>query len=202
MSTVLQYPHLSFDADGTVRIDRTRYKVIHLAGEHYHYGWSAEEILRQHPDLRPEQVYAALTYFYDHHDPWSRRCTTRRRGRTGSFETATLAGRVAEASGGPGVLRMPSTLYMDVHVPMAVTETLRRRGLDILTSQDDGTATRDDEGLLARAAELGRVLFSQDQDFLRIAAEWQRRVAPSPAFSSLPSKASAWAAWPTISNSC
>jgi len=39
-----------------------------LAGEHYHYGWSAEEILRQHPDLRPEQVYSALTYFYDHHD--------------------------------------------------------------------------------------------------------------------------------------
>ena len=48
------------------RVDRTRYKVIHLAGEHYHYGWSAEEILRQHPDLRPEQVYASLTYFYDH----------------------------------------------------------------------------------------------------------------------------------------
>ena len=68
MSTLVQYPHLSIDADGTARVDRTRYKVIHLAGEHYHYGWSAEEILRQHPDLRPEQVYAALTYFYDHHE--------------------------------------------------------------------------------------------------------------------------------------
>ena len=68
MSTTLQYPHLSIDTDGTARIDRTRYKVIHLAGEHYHHGWSAEEILRQHPDLRPEQVYAALTYFYDHHE--------------------------------------------------------------------------------------------------------------------------------------
>jgi uncharacterized protein (DUF433 family) len=69
MSTILPYPHLSFDADGTARIDGTRYKVIHLAGEHYHYGWSAEEILRQHPDLRPEQVYAALTYFHDHYEP-------------------------------------------------------------------------------------------------------------------------------------
>jgi uncharacterized protein (DUF433 family) len=68
MSTVHHYPHLSFDTGGTVRIDGTRYKVIHLAGEHCHYGWSAEEILRQHPDLRPEQVYAALTYFYDHHE--------------------------------------------------------------------------------------------------------------------------------------
>lgn len=68
MSTLVQYPHLSLDAGGTARINGTRYKVIHLAGEHYHYGWSAEEILRQHPDLRPEQVYAALTYFYDHRD--------------------------------------------------------------------------------------------------------------------------------------
>ncbi len=69
MSTAVQYPHLTIDDDGTARIQRTRYKVIHLAGEHYHYGWSAEEILRQHPDLRPEQVHAALTYFYDHYDP-------------------------------------------------------------------------------------------------------------------------------------
>ena len=52
-----------------------------------------------------------------------------------------------------------------------MTESLRRRGLDILTSQDDGTATQDDVFLLARASELGRVLFTQDQDFLRIAAD-------------------------------
>ena len=68
---------------------------------------------------------------------------------------------------------MPLALYMDVHVPMAVTEALRRKELDILTSQDDGTASQDDEVLLAREAELGRVLFSQDQDFLQIAAECQ-----------------------------
>jgi len=68
MSTATHYPHLTFDADGTARIDRSRYKVLHLAGEHYHYGWTAEEILRQHPDVRPEQVYAAFTYFYDHYD--------------------------------------------------------------------------------------------------------------------------------------
>ncbi len=68
MSTAIQYPHLTIDHDGTARIQGTRYKVIHLAGEHYHYGWSAEEILRQHQDLTPEQVHAALTYFYDHQD--------------------------------------------------------------------------------------------------------------------------------------
>ena len=68
MSTNTDYPHLTVDEDGRARIGNTRYKVIHLAAEHYAYGWTAEELLRQHPDLRPEEVYAALTYFYDHHD--------------------------------------------------------------------------------------------------------------------------------------
>ncbi len=54
MSVVVDYPHISTDAQGAPRIGRTRYKVLHLAAEHYHYGWSAEELLRQHPDLRPE----------------------------------------------------------------------------------------------------------------------------------------------------
>jgi uncharacterized protein (DUF433 family) len=67
MSTAFQYPHLTLDPDGTPRVAGTRYKVLHLAAEHYHHGWTAEELLRQHTDLRPEQVYAALTYFYDHH---------------------------------------------------------------------------------------------------------------------------------------
>ena len=68
MITGTQYPHLAMDEDGTPRIGRTRYKVIHLATEHFQHGWTAEELLRQHPDLRPEEVYSALTYFYDHRD--------------------------------------------------------------------------------------------------------------------------------------
>ena len=68
MSTTLKYPHLSIDDDGTARFAGTRYKVIHLAAEHYHYDGSAEVLMCQHPHLRPAQVYAALTYFYDHHD--------------------------------------------------------------------------------------------------------------------------------------
>ena len=68
MSTATVYPHIVVADDGTARIGDTRYKVEHLAAEHYHHGWTAEELLRQHPDLRPVEVYAALTYFYDHHD--------------------------------------------------------------------------------------------------------------------------------------
>jgi len=68
MATAAEYPHLKVGADGSVRIGDSRYKVVHLAAEHYHHGWTAEELLRQHPDLRPEEVYSALAYFYDHHD--------------------------------------------------------------------------------------------------------------------------------------
>lgn len=67
-TTKVTYPHLSVSDDGVIKLAGTRYKVVYLAGEHYHYGWSAEEILRNHPDLLPAQVYAALTYFYDHYD--------------------------------------------------------------------------------------------------------------------------------------
>ena len=63
--TTVSYPHIEVDG-GVARIGRTRYKVLHLAGEHYFHGWTAEELLRQHPDLQPEEVYAALGFFYDH----------------------------------------------------------------------------------------------------------------------------------------
>ncbi|MEX1223359.1 MAG: DUF5615 family PIN-like protein [Pirellulales bacterium] len=61
---------------------------------------------------------------------------------------------------------MSVALYMDVHVPSAVSECLRLRGVDVLTAQDDGTTRMPDPQLLDRATELGRVIVTQDQDFL------------------------------------
>lgn len=69
---------------------------------------------------------------------------------------------------------MSLPFYMDVHVPAAITEGLRQRGIDVLTSQVDGTRTNEDETLLERAGQLDRVLFTQDDDLLRVGAEWQR----------------------------
>jgi len=67
MTTTTQYPHLESNAQGDVLISGTRYKARFLAAEHFQHGWTAEELLRQHPDLRPEQVYSVLTWFYDNH---------------------------------------------------------------------------------------------------------------------------------------
>ena len=64
-------------------------------------------------------------------------------------------------------------LYMDVHVKSAVIRGLQSRGVDVLTAQQDGTTTLFDPQLLDRAAALGRVLFSQDNDLLREAARRQ-----------------------------
>jgi hypothetical protein len=63
---------------------------------------------------------------------------------------------------------------MDVHVPRPITRGLRRRQVDVLTAQEDGTAQWSDDALLDRATELGRILFSQDADLLAEAARRQR----------------------------
>ena len=63
---------------------------------------------------------------------------------------------------------------MDVHVRQAITVGLRLRGVDVLTAQEDGTRELSDPALLDRATELGRVLFSQDDDLLREAV-WRQR---------------------------
>jgi predicted nuclease of predicted toxin-antitoxin system len=57
-------------------------------------------------------------------------------------------------------------IYMDVHIPRSITNGLRLRGVDVLTAQEDGTITLTDPKLLDRATELGRILYSQDDDLL------------------------------------
>ena len=69
---------------------------------------------------------------------------------------------------------MSIALYMDVHVRRAVSNGLRMRGGDVLTAREDGAAMWPDDRLLDRAGELGRVLFSQDDDLLAEAELRQR----------------------------
>jgi hypothetical protein len=66
-------------------------------------------------------------------------------------------------------------LYMDVHINAAITAGVRRRGIDVLTAQEDGSRRLGDESLLDRATALNRVLFSQDEDLLAIASERQQQ---------------------------
>ena len=73
---------------------------------------------------------------------------------------------------------MTASLYMDHHVPKAITVGLRLRGMDVVTAHEDGTDQLDDDLLLKRAHELKRVLFTQDDDLLAQAAKCQREGSP------------------------
>ncbi len=73
---------------------------------------------------------------------------------------------------------MPIALYMDHHVPRAITTGLRLRGVDVVTAFEDGASRLGDPALLDRAGELGRVLFTQDDDLLTEAARRQREGIP------------------------
>jgi hypothetical protein len=67
---------------------------------------------------------------------------------------------------------MSIRLYFDHHMQGAIVTALRRRGVDVLTTAEDGTARLADPLLLDRATAMGRVVVSQDDDLL---AEAKRR---------------------------
>lgn len=73
---------------------------------------------------------------------------------------------------------MAVALYMDVHVPAAIVEQLRRRGVNVLTASEDGTTELSDNAVLQRATHLGRVVFTQDIRFKALAEQWQRQNRP------------------------
>ena len=69
---------------------------------------------------------------------------------------------------------MSLRLLMDVHINAAVTEGLRKRGVALLTAQEDDSRNLNDPDLLDRAGVLGRVLFTQDDDLLHEGVHRQR----------------------------
>jgi hypothetical protein len=70
---------------------------------------------------------------------------------------------------------MGVALYMDVHVPGPITVQLRRRGVDVITAQEDDQDETSDGDLLERAKSFGRIVFTQDVRFRALAEGWQRQ---------------------------
>lgn len=67
---------------------------------------------------------------------------------------------------------MPRTIrfHLDEHAPRAIAEGLRRHGIDVTTSIDAGLLRAPDEGHVAFGLTQGRVIFTEDDDFLALAA--------------------------------
>ena len=53
---------------------------------------------------------------------------------------------------------MAIALYMDVHIPQAITDQLRRRDVDILTAFEDECHELADDQLLLRVTQLIPIL--------------------------------------------
>jgi predicted nuclease of predicted toxin-antitoxin system len=60
--------------------------------------------------------------------------------------------------------------YTDEHVARAVARGLRERGVDVLMAADAGMLSASDREHLEFALREGRVVFTQDDDFLRLHA--------------------------------
>jgi uncharacterized protein (DUF433 family) len=123
----------------------TTIKVVELVLDVLAYGWSPDEPQFRHPHLTLGQIHSALAYYWDHKEELDRDIERRLE-------------RVEEIR----CKLVPLALYMDVHVPPAITNGLS--GVDALTAQEDGSARLDDPPLLDRATELNRPLYTQDDD--------------------------------------
>jgi uncharacterized protein (DUF433 family) len=69
MSATMAYPHIEKSAGQPAHLQRLpRIRVAQIAMDHLAHAWSAEEICRQYPHLRPSEVYAAMAYYFDNQD--------------------------------------------------------------------------------------------------------------------------------------
>jgi predicted nuclease of predicted toxin-antitoxin system len=67
---------------------------------------------------------------------------------------------------------MAIKFYSDEHVDLAIASALRKRGVDILTTQEAGMLGAADEDHLQFAISQNRAIFTQDTDFLRLHKSW------------------------------
>ena len=150
---------------GRPRVRGHRIKVQHIAVWHERMGLSPDEILSQHPGLTLGDVHAALAYYWDHRrrsTPISRRTEISRKPYVATLPT--FSKRLG--SGMPQTIRF----HLDEHCPTAVVDGLRRRGIDVVTTVEANLRSAKDEAHLAYWFAQGRVLFTQDEDFLRLHA--------------------------------
>jgi predicted nuclease of predicted toxin-antitoxin system len=67
---------------------------------------------------------------------------------------------------------MPRTIrfHLDENCPRALAVGLRRRGIDVTSTPEAGLLEATDEAQTAHALREGRVIFTQDEDFLALHA--------------------------------
>ena len=63
----LSYPHIQKQDNRPAHLVRfPRVRVAQIVMDYLAYGWSVEEICRQHPYLTPAEAHATMGYYFDH----------------------------------------------------------------------------------------------------------------------------------------
>ncbi|WP_414574865.1 DUF433 domain-containing protein [Anabaena sp. CCY 9402-a] len=69
MTSQITYPHIEKPESQPAYLQRLpRIRVAQIVMDYLAYGWSVEEICRQHPYLHPAEAYAAMGYYFDHQE--------------------------------------------------------------------------------------------------------------------------------------
>lgn len=64
---ITTYPHIAKEDGEPARLERfPRVRVAMIVMDYLAYGWSPDEMCRQHPHLTLAEVHAAMGYYYDH----------------------------------------------------------------------------------------------------------------------------------------
>jgi uncharacterized protein (DUF433 family) len=67
MVVAMVYPHIVKENAQPARLENhPRVRVAQIVMDYLAYGWSPDEIRRQHPHLALAEVHAAMGYYYDH----------------------------------------------------------------------------------------------------------------------------------------
>jgi len=69
MPLEITYPHVEKIGSAPARLKRLpRIRVAQIAADYLAYGWSADEMCRQHPHLKHAEAHAAMAYYFDHQE--------------------------------------------------------------------------------------------------------------------------------------
>jgi uncharacterized protein (DUF433 family) len=67
MALEITYPHIEKAVGQPARLGRVpRVRVAQIVMDYLAYGWSPDEMCRQHPYLQPAEAHAAMAYYFDH----------------------------------------------------------------------------------------------------------------------------------------
>jgi hypothetical protein len=67
VATRVAYPHIEKPDQQPARLRRLpRIRVAQIAMDYLAFGWSADEMCRQHPYLSLSEAHAAMAHYFDH----------------------------------------------------------------------------------------------------------------------------------------